>query len=336
MKGGIVTMGISPTAVKEVAVPLKTKKKTGFLRDIVKNKVLYIMMLPLLVVILINNYLPMAGVAIAFKNYTYFGSNFFENFFKSDWVGMQNFQFFTSTVDAFNITRNTLGYNFVFIFLGLVVSVLFAIILNEIKNKYLSKFYQASMLLPYFMSWMVVSYLVFALLSEERGFVNKSLLPAFGMPEIGWYNDPMKWPVILTLVNIWKVTGYNTVIYIASIAGIDQEFYEAATVDGATRFQQVMKITIPLLKPLMIILTLLAVGRVFYSDFGLFFNVPRNVGALYDTTQTIDVYVYNALRSLNDVGMASAAGLYQSFCGFILVMVSNLVVRKIDPEKALF
>ncbi|MHB8063390.1 MAG: ABC transporter permease [Ruminiclostridium sp.] len=330
-------MGITPTVVEEIAIPLKTKKQTGFFRDLVRNKVLYLMMLPLLVVIFFNNYLPMAGAAIAFKNYKYFGSNFFENFFKSEWVGLTNFEFFTSTPDAFTMTRNTLGYNFTFIVLGLVISVLFAIMLNEIRNKYFSRFYQASMFLPYFMSWIVVSYLVFALLSEEKGFVNNTLLPALGMnPDVSWYGDIIKWPFILTSVNIWKLTGYNTVIYVAAIAGIDQEFYEAATVDGATKFQQIRSITIPLLKPLMIILTLLAVGRVFYSDFGLFFQVPRNTGALYETTMTLDTYVYNALRRLNDVGMASAAGLYQSVCGFILVMVSNLIVRKIDPEKALF
>jgi len=329
-------MGTTPTVVEQVAAPLKPKKNTGFLRDLVRNKVLYIMMLPLLAVIFINNYLPMAGVAIAFKNYKYFGRNFFENFSKSKWIGLENFEFFTSTPDAFNITRNTLGYNLTFIILGLVISVLFAVVLNEIRNKYLSRFYQASMFLPYFMSWIVVSYLVFGLLSEERGFVNKSLLPALGLPEANWYGDPLKWPFILTVVNIWKVTGYSTVIYVAAIAGIDTEFYEAATVDGATKFQQIKNITIPLLTPLMIILTLLAIGRVFYSDFGLFFSVTRNTGALFDTTQTIDTYVYNALRNLNDVGMASASGLYQSVCGFILVMISNLVVRKIDPEKALF
>ncbi len=330
-------MGTTPNAVETVAVPLKTKKKTGFFRDIVKNKVLYIMMLPLLAVILINNYLPMAGVLIAFKNYKYEGSNFFENFYLSEWVGFDNFEFFISSPDAFNVTRNTIGYNLAFIVLGLVIPVLFAVLINEIRNKYLSKFYQASMLLPYFMSWIVVSYLAFAMLSEERGFINMTLLPALGLEsDVSWYGDPIKWPFILTIVNVWKLTGYNAVIYIAAIAGIDQEFYEAAIVDGASKFQQIKSITIPLLKPLMIILTLLAVGRVFYSDFGLFFQVPRNTGALYDATQTLDTYVYNALRQLKDVGMASASGLYQSVCGFILVMVSNLIVRKIDPEKALF
>ncbi len=330
-------MGSSLTTKKGKA--LSPVYKHGFLYELKKNKVLFIMMLPALAVILVNNYLPMAGVLIAFKNFKYFGRNFFENFFKSKWVGLENFEFFTATPDAFTITRNTLLYNLAFIIIGLVISVFFAIILNEIKGKYTSKFYQASMFLPYFMSWIVVSYLVFALLSEEQGFVNKSLLPMLGVsPDSlpSWYGDPGKWPIILTLVNTWKFTGYNCVVYVAAIAGIDQEYYEAATVDGASRFYQIRKITIPLLTPLMIILTLLAVGRVFYSDFGLFFSVTRNVGSLFDTIGVIDTYVYNALRNLNDVGMASAAGLYQSLCGFILVLSSNLIVRKIDPDKALF
>ena len=329
-------MGVTQTAVKDVAVPVKAKKKKSFLGDIVKNKVLYIMMLPLLVILFFNNYLPMAGVLLAFKDYQYHGSSVFENFMLSDWVGLRNFEFFTQTPDAFTITRNTLAYNFAFIFLGLIVSVFVAILVNEIKNKFFSKFYQASMLLPYFMSWIVVSYIVFALFGEESGFINKTLLPALGMESKGWYSETSYWPFILTFVNIWKLTGYNAVIYIAAIAGIDQEYYEAAIVDGASKWQQIRSITIPLLKTLMIILTLLAVGRVFYSDFGLFFQVPRNTGALFDTTATIDTYVYNALLQLRDVGMASASGLYQSFCGFILVMVSNLIVRKIDPEQALF
>lgn len=329
MKGGIGDMEVIPNVLEKVEISPKTKKnKSGFLKEVSKNKVLFIMMLPALIVLFLNNYLPMAGVLIAFKNFKYFGRNFFENFLKSDWVGLENFEFFTSTPDAFMITRNTLAYNLAFIVIGLVIAVFFAVILNEIKNKYLSKFYQASMFLPYFMSWIVVSYLVFALLSEEQGFINKSLLPALGLQEISWYGDAAKWPIIITIVNMWKFTGYNCVVYVAAIAGIDQEFYEAATVDGATKFQQIRKITLPLLAPLMVILTLLAVGRVFYSDFGLFFSVTRNVGALYDTTLVIDTFVYNALRNMNDVGMASAAGLYQSLCGFILVLTSNLIVRK--------
>lgn len=323
---------------QKIDIP-KKPKKSGFLKEIKKNKVLFIMMLPALAVLLFNNYLPMAGVLIAFKNFKYFGRNLIENFIKSDWSGIENFKFFFQTPDAWQITRNTVGYNLAFIFLGLIVSVFFAIILNEIKNKYLSKFYQATMMLPYFMSWIVVSYLVFAVLSEESGIINRSLLPALGIAQENlptWYAQPKFWPFILIFVNLWKLTGYNCVVYVAAIAGIDTEYYEAATVDGATRFQQIMKITVPLLSPLMVILTLLAVGRIFNSDFGLFFSVPRNVGMLWPATNTIDTFVYNALRNMGDVGMASAAGFYQACVGFITVMISNLIVRKIDPEKALF
>lgn len=327
-------MEISPANITKT----KHKSKDGFLKEVRKNKVLFIMMLPALVVLLINNYIPMAGVLIAFKNFTYQGGNIFANFFQSKWVGLKNFEFFTSTPDAWEITRNTVGYNLVFIILGLLVAVTFAIALNEVKNKFMSRFYQATMILPYFMSWIVVSYLVFALISEEQGFINKSLLPALGWTENlpAWYADTKYWPPILILVNMWKYTGYNCVVYIAAISGIDTEYYEAATVDGASKFQQIKKITIPLLTPLMIIMTLLAVGRIFNSDFGLFFSVPRNVGMLWPVTNTIDTYVYNALTNLNDIGMSSAVGFYQAIVGFATVMVSNFVVRKIDPEKALF
>ena len=327
-------MELSPGKISKT----KHKSQDGFLKEVRKNKVLFIMMLPALVVLLINNYIPMAGVLIAFKNFTYQGGNIFANFFQSKWVGLKNFEFFTSTPDAWEITRNTVGYNLVFIILGLLVAVTFAIALNEVKNKFMSRFYQATMILPYFMSWIVVSYLVFALISEEQGFINKSLLPALGWTENlpAWYADTKYWPPILILVNMWKYTGYNCVVYIAAISGIDTEYYEAATVDGASKFQQIKKITIPLLTPLMIIMTLLAVGRIFNSDFGLFFSVPRNVGMLWPVTNTIDTYVYNALTNLNDIGMSSAVGFYQAIVGFATVMVSNFVVRKIDPEKALF
>ncbi len=327
-------MEISPANITKT----KHKSKDGFLKELRKNKVLFIMMLPALVVLLINNYIPMAGVLIAFKNFTYQGGNIFANFFQSKWVGLKNFEFFTSTPDAWEITRNTVGYNLVFIILGLLVAVTFAITLNEVKSKFMSRFYQATMILPYFMSWIVVSYLVFALISEEQGFINKSLLPALGWTENlpAWYADTKYWPPILILVNMWKYTGYNCVVYIAAISGIDTEYYEAATVDGASKFQQIKKITVPLLTPLMIIMTLLAVGRIFNSDFGLFFSVPRNVGMLWPVTNTIDTYVYNALTNLNDIGMSSAVGFYQAIVGFATVMISNFVVRKIDPEKALF
>ena len=326
----IKTLRTSPTVTS-----YKPKKK-GFIHEVIKHKVLFIMMLPALVVLFFNNYLPMAGVLIAFKNFKYYGNNIFENFLKSKWVGFDNFKFFTSTPDAFTITRNTLAYNAIFIVVGLVVAVFFAIILNELRGSKVSKFYQSTMFLPYFMSWIVVSYLAFAFLSEESGLLDRSILPALGINPISWYGETKWWPFILVFVNLWKYTGYNCVIYIAAIAGIDTEYYEAAQVDGATKWQQIKSITIPLLTPLMTIMTLLAIGRIFYADFGLFFNVPRNAGVLWDVTNVIDTYVYNTLMNMGDIGMSSAAGLYQSFIGFILVLTSNLIVKKVDPEKALF
>lgn len=314
----------------------KYVQENGFLHELNKNKVLFIMMLPALIILLINNYLPMAGVLIAFKNYQYKGRNVFENFFLSDWVGFKNFEFLFKTPDAFIITRNTILYNAAFIVVGLVMAVSFAIVLNELSAKKLSKVYQSTMLFPYFFSWTIVMYLVFAFLSEESGFFNRVLLPALGLEPKMWYLDGKLWPFILVFVYLWKSIGYNCVVYLAAIAGIDGEFYEAATIDGASKWQQITKITLPLLSPLITILTLLSIGRIFYADFGLFFNVTRNAGALYDYTNVIDLYVYNGLRNLGDVGMSSAAGLYQASLGFVFVLGSNLLVRKLDPEKSLF
>lgn len=331
-------MGKMQVVSQERYVPGMGKKpqKEGLLKELVKNRVLFLMLLPGVILLIINNYIPMVGVLLAFKNFKQYTANFFLNFWKSEWVGLQNFKFFTDTPDAFNYTRNTILYNLTFIILGLVLSVFFAVALNELKNRKLSKLYQTTMFLPYFLSWVVVGYLVFAFLSEEKGFIDKTLLPSLGMESISWYAEPKYWPFILTGVQLWKMTGYNSVVYLAAIAGIDTEYYEAATVDGASKWQQIRKITLPLLTPLMTIMTLLAVGKIFCADFGLFFNIPRNVGALYDTTQVIDTAIYNSLQNLGDIGMSSAVGLYQAAIGFFLVLGTNYVVRKIDPEKALF
>lgn len=277
----------------------------------------------------------MFGIVIAFKQYRYFG-NFIENIVQSPWVGFSNFDFFLKTPYAFNFTRNTILYNVVFIILGLVIPVFFAIALNEIRNKFLGKVYQSLMFLPYFLSWIVVSYLGYSLLSIDAGFINRHILEPLGMKGIRWYFEPAYWPVILTLFQVWKYTGYNMVVYLAAIAGIDPEYYEAAAIDGASKWQQISKITLPLLQPMMIILTLLAVGRIFNADFGLFYNVPRNSGSLYSVTDVIDTYAYKALRNMNNIGMASAVGAYQAVVGFFTVMAANLIVRRIDKDKALF
>jgi putative aldouronate transport system permease protein len=296
-----------------------------------KYSPLYLMMLPGVVYLLINSYLPMFGLVIAFKDI-----NFTKGIWKSDWVGLQNFKFLFQTSDAFIITRNTLLYNIAFILIGLVVAVGFAILLNEVKSKIASRLYQSIIILPFLISMVLVSYLVFSMLSIESGFMNKTVLPGLGMEPISWYNEPKYWPFILTMVQVWKGAGYACIIYLAAIIGIDPEYYEAATLDGASKWQQIRKITLPLISPVITMLTLLQIGRIFYSDFGLFYQVPMNAGALFSTTNVIDTYVFRGLLQLGNIGMSSAAGFYQSLVGFMLVMISNFVVRKINKENALF
>jgi putative aldouronate transport system permease protein len=314
------------------------KTKRGFALRLTFKWEYFVMLLPGLIILAINNYIPMFGIIIAFKNYRNYG-NYFLNIIKSEWT-LKNFDFLFKGSEAWTITRNTMGYNLIFIVMGLVLAVVFAILLNQLRNKRTSKFYQSSMFLPYFLSWVVVGYLAYAFLGTEHGFVNKSILEPLGLvsktKHLQFYATPFYWPFILIFFNMWKYTGYNCVVYLAAISGIDPEFYEAATIDGATRWQQIKHITLPLLQPLMIIMTTLAIGRVFNADFGLFFQVPRNQGVLYDVTNVIDTYVYHALMNYNNVGMSSAAGLYQSIVGFVFVFTSNLIVRNIDREKAVF
>lgn len=311
------------------------RKKSVFYREMEKNWPLFLMLLPGIIVLFINNYLPMLGVVLAFKRYRLHG-NYIASLFKSEWIGFDNFDFFFNTPYAFIITRNTILYNVAFIVLGLVVPVAMAVALNEILNRRLAKLYQSIMFLPYFLSWIIVSYLAYSLLSIEYGFINKSVLEPLGIEGVKWYFEPVYWPFILTFFQMWKYTGYNIVVYLAAITGIDSEYYEAAAIDGATRLQQIRHITVPMLQPMMIIMTLFAVGRIFNADFGLFFNVTRNSGALYSVTNVIDTYVYNALRNSSNIGMTAAAGLYQAVVGCITVTIANFVVRKIDRDKALF
>lgn len=254
---------------------------------------------------------------------------------ESKWVGLQNFKFLFSTNDAYIITRNTVVYNIFFIVIGLVLAVAMAIILAELANKRLAKVYQTGMFLPYFLSWVIVGYFVFSFLSLDRGVVNQ-ITGWFGIDPINWYSDPTYWPIIIVVVFLWKSVGYNSVIYLAAIMGIDKSLYEAAMIDGANKWQQIRNITIPMLTPLITILTLLAIGKIFYADFGLFYQVPRDSGTLYSVTNVIDTYVYRGLKSTGEIGMSTAAGLYQSLIGFILVITSNGIVRKFNKDNALF
>jgi putative aldouronate transport system permease protein len=310
----------------------KTKfKKVSRMKNCKRYIPLFIMMIPGLVYLLINNYLPMFGLVIAFKNIDYSKGIWF-----SDWIGFKNFEYLFRSSDAWIITRNTILYNVAFIIINTVVAILLAILLNEIKNRFLSKVYQTIILLPFLMSMVIVSYLVFSGLSTDTGFLNKTILPMLGMEPISWYSEAKFWPFILTIVNTWKGTGFLCIIYLASIVGIDTEYYEAATLDGATKWEQIKYITLPLIKPVVIMMTILAVGRIFNSDFGLFYQVPMDSGALFNTTNVIDTYVYRGLLKLGDVGMSSAANLYQSVVGFILVILSNALVKKYSKDDALF
>lgn len=292
---------------------------------------LYLLMIPGVAYLLINNYLPMFGIFIAFKNI-----NFTKGIFGSEWVGFQNFKYLFQTSDAYIITRNTILYNATFIVLGTIFAIAFAILLNEIKKKVLSRFYQSVIVLPHLISFVVVGYLAYAGLSLETGFMNKTVLPFFGLEPISWYTESKYWPVILTVIHLWKSIGFNCIIFLASIISIDTEYYEAATLDGASKWAQIRSITLPLITPVIVMLTLLGIGRIFYSDFGLFYQVPMNAGVISDTTSVIDTYVYKGLMVSGDMGMASAAGVYQSIVGFILVLGANLIVRKTSKENALF
>ena len=291
----------------------------------------YLMMLPGIIYIIINNYIPMSGIVLAFKRYDYK-----LGIFKSPFIGLHNFEFLFRTKDAFNITKNTLLYNVVFILLGTFAAIAVAIILNDITNKKIKKICQTCILVPYLISMVVVSYIVYGFLNSQFGFINKSILIPMGIQPISWYSTPSYWPFILVFVNLWKNMGYNCIIYYATIVGIDKSYYEAAEIDGAGKWQQLKYITLPCLKTTIIILTLMAIGRIFYSDFGLFYQVPMNSGALIDATNTIDTYVYRGLTQTNNIGMAAAAGFYQSIVGFILILSVNQIVRKVNKESALF
>lgn len=292
---------------------------------------LYLMMLPALLYLLINNYIPMAGMVIAFKKL-----NFAKGIWASPWAGLKNFKFLFASKDAWIITRNTLLYNVAFILVNMVVGIAIAILITEVRNTKLKKVYQSAILLPFLMSMVILSYIVYALLSAENGLVNNSILPLFHIDPIQWYQKPKYWPAVLIIANCWKGVGYGCLIYIASLIGIDPSFYEAARLDGASKWQEITKITLPSLVPTIITLLLLSIGRIFYSDFGLFYQVPMNSGVLFPTTNVIDTYVYRALIEQGNVSMSSAAGVYQSLVGFCVVMLSNWIVRKVDKDQALF
>lgn len=299
-------------------------------RELQQNLPWILMAAPAAVWILIFSYVPLFGLIIAFKNYR---NNL--GMWGSAWVGLRNFTYLFATKAAREITFNTLFMNGLFIITTLIVSLTVALLMYQIHHHPLARFYQSALFFPYFISYVIVSAFVFGFLSTDAGLVNR-LLVSWGFEKLQWYSTPGYWRPILTLVNLWKGVGFWSIVYFAGILAINPEYYEAAKVDGATGWQQALYITLPLLVPLIVINVLLSIGRIFYADFGLFYQVPRDQGLLYKTTNVIDTYVFRALRTTGDIGMASAAGFYQAIVGFLLVLGSNLIVRRIDPDKSLF
>lgn len=299
-------------------------------KDFKKNAELLLLCLPAIVKILVFSYLPMIGILIAFQDY-----RAADGLFYSQWVGFENFEFFFKSVDAWRVTRNTIGLNFIFIVTGIVVSVGVAILLYEISGKIMRRYYQSILFFPYFISWILASQMLLTLIGARSGLLN-IMIHNLGWDKIDFYTNPVYWPFILTLVNLWKSTGYYALIYYAVLTGIDREFFEAAKIDGASRLQTIRHITLPFLKPMIIIMAILSIGGIMRADFGLFFFVPLDQGMLYPATDVIDTYIFRALREMGDFGMSTAVGLFQSMVGLILVIVTNWAAKKHDSSQGLF
>ena len=303
------------------------------------NLEIFLLHLPTTIWYLIFCYAPMFGVIIAFKNYKPRpGKSFLWSLFQnSEWAGFNNFKFLFKSSYFESMLRNTIGYNIIFIILGVLIPVTLAILISQLYSKKLAKVCQTAMFLPHFMSWVVISYFVYAFLATDAGLVNGiSRALGIGDPKHAWYTDVPFWTWFLVFLNVWKGMGYNMVVYLATISGIDGEMYEAALIDGATKWEQTKYITIPCLRPIISIMFIMAVGNIFRSDFGLFYQSTRNSGSLVDITQTIDVYVYKALLERPNINMSSAASFLQSVFGCITIVIANLVVKKIDPDAGMF
>lgn len=301
--------------------------KTSFLS---KHLPLLLMCLPGAALLFVFNYLPLYGLQLAFRKW-----HAVKGIWGSDFVGLRNFKYFIESIYFWRITRNTIGYNLVFIISLLVASLIVAILLNEVRSKWQLKYYQTSMIFAQFLSWVIVAYMAYAFFSESYGILN-NILRAAGLSEVQWYTNIEPWPFILVFFNIWKNVGYFSLIYYAGIIGIDTSYYEAARIDGASKLMMTRKITIPLLTPQIILILLISIGKIFYSDFGLFFQVPMNVGMLLPATEVMDYYIFRMLRMTQNIDISAAAGFYQSIMGFAMVFLSNLFIRKISPENSLF
>ncbi len=302
-----------------------------------KTLMLLTMVAPGAIWLLLLRYLPMGGIILAFKNYKIYPKDptFLNNLIHSKWVGLDNFKFLFTTGDSWIMIRNTLAYNIVFIILGVIIPVAFAIMMSELSRKFVAKTYQTLMFFPYFLSWVVVSYFLNAFIDAQYGLIPMAQRAA-GETAVSWYTTPGPWPYIIVFANLWKNVGYSTVLYLAAITGIDQTQYEAAAIDGASKWQQILHVTLPNLRTMIAILFILNVGKIFNADFGLFWNVPMQNGALFSVTQVVDTYIYRVLMNTGNIGQSTAAGLLQNIVGFICIIGANAVVKKIDSDSTLF
>ena len=304
-------------------------KKNKALSNFKRSLPFLLLALPGAVVLFLFRLMPLFGLVLPFKDY-----NPSLGFWKSDWAGLQNFEFLFRSNDVINATRNTLFYNAVGIVAGIVVGVGIALLLFELANKYV-KIYQTVLYLPYFISFVVVAFIMKGLLDMDYGIFNK-IIVYFGGEKLMWYNNPEYWFWIIPILSVWKTLGNNVLMYYAALIGISPELYESARIDGAGKLKQVWYISIPMIKNIIVVLFILNIGKIMYADFGLFYNVPLNIGLLYPATDVLDTYVYRALMTIGDIGMSSAAAFYQAVVGFILVILSNSVAKKIDPESGMF
>ncbi len=310
-------------------------KRHDIFRDMAVNRFSYLIALPALVYVIVFSYFSYPYIVIAFQRYNYQNSTIWSLFTRGNWVGLDNFKFFFESQYAGSITFNTIYLNLLFILTGTVMSVLLALLLNELRSKWFAKTSQSLMLFPNYISWIIVSYMVLSLFSNQFGIVNR-IIKSMGGQAKNWYVDANVWPAILVVVRIWKGAGMNTIIYLAAIAGIDNSLHEAGQIDGANRFQIATRITLPLITPTIVIMTLLAVGKIMFGDFGMIYAIIGDNGTLYRTTDIIDTYVFRALRQVGDPSQAMAISLFQSAIGFAMVFGSNALVRKIYPDGALY
>lgn len=305
----------------------KRKNKKGYLKD---NFQLLTLALPTILLLGIFSYWPMFGIVLAFKDY-----KVPKGIWGSPWVGFKNFEFFLGSQDAWRVTRNTIVLNLMFIIVGITCGVIFALIMFEVKKARHVKIYQTTSIIPSFISWVAVGYIVYALLDPTKGIVNQCL-EFFGKEGIYWYSEPKYWPFILLITKTWQGVGLGSIIYYAALMGVDNELYEAANIDGAGKLQKTWYVSLPQIVPIIIIMGILDIGKIFRADFGLFYNVTRDVGALYPTTDVIDTYVFRALMQQGNIGMSAAVGLFQSIICFVTLMITNAAVRKVSPENSLF